>query len=386
MLRRLLHRLFVGYYPLSTIPLETAGSVPFVTASNSLRYTPVYRAVTLISSDIARMPCELSDATADVLWRNPSTMMSAFEFRRSLLMQALLYGNAFALINRTLGGELLELIPLDPESVSLELSGIRPMYRSRAYGDLSMEQVLHFRAPGTTGLWGESPIRLCQTAISLLAAQETMALNNFSNGGNPKIALVHPGPLSLEARQRIEADYNARHAGSVNTGRPLVLAEGMKVERITSTLDDQGLKDARAYSVGDVSRIYGVPASYLSEQVGTAYGSMEWLSRMYVDACLSAWVETVRSEVLSKLDPFGSMDFDLDSLIRPGLAEQMAALRTGVEAGIITRNEAREEIDMAPLPGLDEPVLAKNVGTGGGATNIGTDTSAQAGSINDFAS
>ena len=35
-----------------------------------------------------------------------------------------------------------------------------------------------------------------------------------------------------------------------------------------------------------------------------------------------------------------------------------------------------------PLPGLDAPIQALNMGTGGGQTNIGTDTSA--GSSNDF--
>jgi hypothetical protein len=39
---------------------------------------------------------------------------------------------------------------------------------------------------------------------------------------------------------------------------------------------------------------------------------------------------------------------------------------------------------MEPLEGLDDPVLALNMGAGGGATNIGTDTSAQEGTPNDF--
>lgn len=355
-----------------------------VTAINSIRYTPIYRATSLIAADIARTPCTISDPTVDALWRNPSTLMPGFEFRRSMVLQTLLFGNSFALINRTIGGDLIELIPLDAESVSLDTTSPRPFYRSSQYGDLALEQVLHFRAPGTTGLWGDSPVRICNTAISLMASQERMALNAYSNGGNPKIALVHPGPLSLEARQRIMADYEARHAGSENAGRPVVLAEGMKVERISSTLDDTGLDTARRFSIADVSRIYGIPVSYLSESAGNSYGTMEWLSRMYVDSCLSQWIETVRAEILHKLAPFGSMSFDLDSIIRPGMAEQMAALRTGVEAGFLTRNEARAKLDLEPLPGLDEPTLALNVGTGGGTTNAGTDTSANAGTPNDF--
>jgi len=382
--RDFLRRLFVGPYS-ATILQESSGAIPFVGPSNALRYTPVYRAVTLIAGDIARIECDISAPGADSLLKSPSRFMSAFEFRRAMTMQVLLYGNAFAAINRTRGGELLELILLDADSVSLDLNGAAPIYKTRLYGDLAMDQVFHLKAPNTNGLWGDSPVSLCRTSLQLMAAQEDMALKAFSNAGNPKIALVHPGPLSLEARQRIMADYEAKHAGTSNTGKPLVLAEGMRIERISSTLDDAGLQAARQYSVGDVSRIYGVPSSYLSETAGPSYGTLEWLSRMYVDACLMPWMQCWRSEILAKLAGTGeTVAFDTDDLVRPGMAETMAALRTAVEAGVMTRNEAREELDLAPLPGLDTPTLALNVGAGGGSTNIGDDTSESAGTPNDF--
>jgi HK97 family phage portal protein len=383
-LKQLLQRLFVGPYS-ATLLTEGGGSIPFVTASNALRYTPVYRAVSLIANDVARVELDVSSPGAESLLATPSPLMSGHEFRRAMTMQLLLWGNAFAAINRTRGGELLELILLDPDSVSLDTTTAVPFYRTRAYGDLQLDQVLHLKAPNTNGLWGESPISLCRTSLQLLAAQEDMALKAYSNAGNPKIALVHPGPLSLEARQRIMADYEAKHAGTANTGKPLVLAEGMRIERISSTLDDAGLQAARQYSVGDVSRIYGVPSSYLSENVGPSYGTLEWLSRMYVDACLQQWLNVWKAEVLSKLcAPGDTVTWDTDELVRPGMAETMAALRTAVEAGFMTRNEAREELDLAPLPGLDAPIVALNMGTGGGQTNLGSDTSEQKGTPNDF--
>ena len=381
----MLQRLFVGPWS-STILDQGGGSIPFVGPTNALRYTPVYRAVTLIANDVARIEVEVSNSGADSLLRSPSPYMSAFELRRAMTMQVLLYGNAFAAINRTRGGELLELILLEADSVSLDLTGPRPVYRTRAYGDLAPEQVFHLKAPSTTGLWGESPVNLCRTSLQLMAAQEDMALKAYSNAGNPKIALVHPGPLSLEARQRIMADYEAKHAGTSNTGKPLVLAEGMRIERISSTLDDAGLQAARQYSISDVSRIYGVPTLMLGEaSSGNAYGSLEWTGRQYVDGCLQGWLQTWASEIRAKLcTPFDTVVFDVDDLQLPGMAETMAALRTAVEAGFMTRNEAREELDMAPLPGLDEPIIALNMGTGGGQTNIGDDTSENAGSPNDF--
>jgi HK97 family phage portal protein len=382
-LRRLLNQWLVGPWS-STILSDAPRSVPYVTAATALRYTPVYRAVTLIAGDIARMELEVSSPGAASLMSSPSTIMNAFDLKRAMTMQVLLYGNAFAAINRTRGGELLELIMLDAETVQLDVSGARPFYKTKAYGDLELEQMFHLRAPSTSGIWGQSPIDLCRTSLQIMAAQEQMALKAYENAGNPKIAIVHPSKLSGEAMQRIERDYVERHSGSLNAGRPLVLMEGAKVERISSTLDDTGLENARKYSVGDVSRIFGVPASYLSEDVGSSYGTMEWLSRMYVQA-LEPWCAAWSSEIVAKLGGAGTtVRWDTDDLVRPGMAETMAALRTAVEAGFMTRNEAREELDLPPLPGLDEPTLALNVGTGGGQTNLGADTSAQEGTPNDF--
>jgi HK97 family phage portal protein len=357
--------------------------MPTITPGTALAYTPVYRAASLIANDVARVPLDVSERTANALLQQPNRWQNGFEFRRALTMQALLYGNAFAVINRTLGGELLELLPLDIESVSLDLTKPEPVYKTRLYGDVPMSSMLHLRAVGLDGLWGESPVRLCRTSLQILAAQENSQLEVMKNAGNPKLAFVHPGPLSEGARQSISEKFLQHHAGAENAGKPLVLAEGMRVERISSTLDDAGIAAARRYSVEDVSRIYGVPTSYLSEHSANAYGSMEWLSRMYVDACLQHWFSTWAAEIVAKLAPFGEATFDADMISRPSLAEQMAALRTGVESGVITRNEAREYLNLAPLDGLDEPIIAKNMGTGGGSTNLGSDTSA--GSVDDFA-
>lgn len=378
MLRELFRR-WLGHYPTHgvLVPGFDSAGIPSVTPSTALAFTPVYRAASLIANDIARTPLEIDDDIAARLIAQPNRWQNGFEFRRSLTLQALLYGNAFAVINRTVGGDLLELLPVDIESVSLDLTKAEPFYKTRQYGEVPMNSMLHIRAVGLDGLWGESPVRLCRTSLQILAAQESSQLEVMRNAGNPKLAIVHPGPMGAPAKQMVAEDFVKHHAGAANAGRPLVLSEGMKVERISSTLDDAGIAAARRYSVEDVSRIYGVPTSYLSEHSTNAYGSMEWLSRMYVDACLSHWFAAWQAEITAKLAPFGDMHFDADTISRPSLAEQMAALRTGVESGVITRNEAREWLDLDPLPGLDEPIVAKNMGTGGGTTNIGANTSEQ---------
>jgi HK97 family phage portal protein len=385
MIRGLLQRWF-GFWPQAGMLLDApSAQMPYVTAVGSMQHTAVFRACTLIANDLARVPLTIDDATVDALIRSPNRYMSGFELRRTMTLQAALLGNSFALINRTRSGELLELMPLQVDSVTLDITGREPLYRSSQYGDLAPEQVLHLRTTGYNGLWGESPARICRTSLTTALAQERAQLNAMQNGGQSKLAFIHPSSMSEPARQKLSEAFMNNHAGADNAGRPIILHEGMRVERIASSVDQSGIDMARKYSVADVSRIFGVPVSYLSEHSSQPYGSMEWLGRMYVEACLAHWFAAWQSEIETKLvAPLTKVAFDADSIMRPSLAEQMAALRTGVESGVITRNEARGWLDLEPLDGLDEPIVAKNMGAGGGTTNIGADTSEEAGTPNDF--
>lgn len=366
--------------PVGTTWLPAYGSTPTldVTPEGSLRIAAAQRATSLIANDIARLKCTASGVGADLCTDAPSRYHTQYEFRRALVMQALLYGNGCAYIARDGRGMPAELQLLGPETVSLQVTGTDPegvWYQHQTMGRLELQDVIHLRTPNTSGLWGTSPIRQARDTFALGANLARTGNAVFSNAGVPKVAIVHPGPLSPEAMQRIANAYVERHAGPNNAGRPLVLGENMRVESISGSLEDALYIEAQNFSVQDIARIFGVPTAYLSEHSHSSYGSLEALMRIYVDGCLTHWAEQLAAEYVAKLlGPGGTVTWDYAELMRPTLAEQFAALRTGVEAGIITRNEARDIIGLDPLPGLDQPIVAKNMGTGGGATNIGVDT------------
>jgi len=365
-----------GYYPLVPTPFEVFTNsevIPFIGPASALHFTPVYRAVNLISNDIARTPAEFLSPNLERIWERPNRYQSGYDFIRQMTQQALLYGNAFALINRKRNGEIYELVPLAIGSVTLDVTSPTPVYKTTDYGALDPENILHIKANPIEGLWANSPIQLCKTAIIIGLNQENNVQKNAEAGGLPNMAFIHPTQLNQAARQAIVHEYLKNHSGK-NSGKPIVLSENMRIEKLSSTSVAADLEQARKYSIADVSRIYGVPTAYLGETSGNVYGSLEWMGRAYVDSCLSHWFEAWKSELMLKLgeEPL----FDTDFLIKPSLAETFAALRTGVEASIITRNEARAMIDYDAVDGGDEFIVAKNMGQGGGQTNIGTDTSA----------
>ncbi len=369
-----------GWWPVSSLaPVD-------VTEAGALRVAAAYRAVSLIAGDIGRLGARAEGGPgAELLNGDPSLYHTQFEFRRAMLTNALLYGNAFAYI-RKLGGLVSELQLLLPETVTLDTTGGTVRYRHSTMGLLEMDEVFHLRALNTDGIWGRSPIRTARETFSMGINLSRTGNAVFANAGVPKIALVHPGPLSAEAQQRIAQSYVDRHAGSENAGRPLVLAEGMKVETIGGSLEDSVYVQAQQFTVQEIARIYGVPNAYLNDTAGGSISGLEMLMRIYVEGCLSHWAEQYGQEFRRKvMGGSGRVVWDFDVLLRPTLAETMAALRTGVESSILTRNEARARLDLEPVADGDEFILAKNMGTGGGQTNAGEDTSQTAGAVNDFA-
>ncbi len=351
---------------------EPASSGERVTEETAWQLVPVYRAITMIANDLGRMPLTVSSMTAagssaimssaaDLLMLDANRYMGGFEFRRTITSQCLRYGNAFAQIVRSGRGELLELVPLLPAHVSMHVKQNTVTYRHSELGELQADEVLHLRAPGADGLWGESPIRLAREALGLQRAMDKTAGALYRNAGVPKLAFVHPGALSGAAQQSIVDSYMAKHAGADNAGRPLVLGEGMRVERINQTLEDQMFAASRDFGVQEVSRLFGVPVVYLSEHSRSTFASITELTRSYWDGCLAHWCAAWADEVRRKmLAPGQKLVWDTRDLLKGSFSDQVSALRSAVEVGLLTQNEARERLGLNPVAGGDQVLRPAN--------------------------
>jgi len=351
---------------------EPASSGERVTEETALFLVPVYRAVWMISHDMARMPVmvqsrvdygmePVESSAADLFNIDANRYMGGLEFRRTLTSQAIRYGNAFAQIVRSGRGEVLELVPLLPGDVTMRLNGGIVSYRHAEIGDLAYEDVLHLRAPGRDGLWGESPIRQAREALGLMRAMEKAGGTLYKNAGVPKLAFVHPGSLSGAAMQSISDSYMKGHGGSENAGKPLVLGEGMRVEKVNMSLEDQMWQQAREFSIQEVSRLFGVPVVYLSDHSRATFASIVELTRTYWDGCLAHWSSIWGEEIRRKLlAPGQKVVWDTRDLLKGSFSDQVSSLRSAIEVGLMTANEGRERLGLNPLEGLDEPLRPQN--------------------------
>lgn len=128
------------------------------------------------------------------------------------------------------------------------------------------------------------------------------------------------------------------------------------------------LIDARKTIVLEIARHTGIPASRLDAAVeGTAltYTNRVTENQQLIDEVLAPYMTAIGDRLsMDDTTPHGTtVRFNTDSLTTPAIGDRYTYYKTGIEAGILTINEAREAEGKKPLDAA--PALeSDNTGTG----------------------
>ena len=330
----------------------------------------VQRAINLISTDIARLPMRITTATADgssieqpgpmarLLKEWPTQALHSYAWRQHIVRQYLITGNAICYIQRSGRGEPLQLVPLDSGTVRLDWNEGSLTYIHNDLGRLSPSEVLHFRMPGGAhGLWGAGLLDSGREALSQMRSQQKVAASVAANTVQPRVVLKHPGKLSEQMAVAAKAKFNSTFSGT-GSGGTVLLQDGMSVETLSVKVTDLDFIASCNWSIGEVSRLTGVPLTMLSELSHSTFSNVVELNRSYIDTCLSHHTSMIGAEIKAKLLPSTrSLEFDTTALTRGTLKDQVEAWGKALEVGVLTRNEMRVRLGLNPLDGLDSPTL-----------------------------
>ena len=355
-----------AYGPPPWWSLSSNSSKVTVSEHNAPNLAPVFRALTLITSDIARAGRKVRLPNGDFteehplldLLDEPFRFISSHDWFRQIVWITIQHGNAGVVIVRDGRGDPIELAPLVGGALSLQVSGDDVSYQvANEAGRVIPEDILHFKtaSPGSNWLWGASPFALCTDALTCLAQQQVAAEQMSVNLGTPRLVLKHPGTLSGVAVQNLKDSYSRTIAGANNAGTPLVLQEGMNAETIEPKAG-QEFASSRLYSLADVSRMTGVPASMLGDGSDTRYTGLSEQVSGYVAQCLQIWGGIIASELSKKLLPPGErLVFDYSNVKAGSPADVTNTMVAAVNAGLVTKDEARARMGYGPLPEEAKP-------------------------------
>ena len=111
------------------------------------------------------------------------------------------------------------------------------------------------------------------------------------------------------------------------------------------------LTEGRAHSNGEIARLMGIPADYVSAETHTmTYSNQLDKRRELVDFGLRPYLSVIESRLsMDDVTPRGQyVCFDMDDFLRGNPTEQTDIAIKLVSAGIITIDEARDLVDLAP--------------------------------------
>lgn len=349
-----------------------------ISPRNALSSSAVFAAVNVISSDIGKLPLNVRRREIDVAGRTvtreapdhpiqllmnfPNRYQDRQQFKDFVTAQAVLNGNGVAWIERMGNGRPIALHPVPAPLVTVLWAPGDIFYQfappSNLVGVLPTDpvparDVLHVRGLSDDGLWGISPIDRLRNAIGLALAMEEHGSNTFKNGANASGVLEHPGALSEEAGSRLRKQWEERYSGRQNSGKTIILEEGMKYSPLQMNSKDAQFLEGRRFQVEDIARIFRVPPQKLMHLDRMTFNNVEHLSLDYINDSLMPWLERWESQISDKLfmaderqDYF--VEFAVTRLARGDLKSRVDSAMAGIQ-GVMTINEARHLLDLPPI-------------------------------------
>ena len=344
----------------------------------AMQTTAVYACVRILAESIAGLPLHVYEYRGNgkervpghplyfLLHDSPNPEMTSFIFRETAMIHLLLWGNSFSQIIRDGMRRVVGLYPLLPNRMSVDrdehgelvytytpMSDSNPNLKSGQSIKLRREDVLHIPGLGFDGLVGYSPIAMARNAVGMTLACEEYGSSFFANGARPGGVLKHPGVLKDPSKLR--ESWQAVYGGTANTGKVVVLEEGVDYQQISIPPEEAQFLETRKFQIDEIARLYRVPPHMIGDLEKSSFNNIEQQSLEFVKYTLNPWVvrweQSLQKALLSPAEQKRYfIKFNVDGLLRGDYQSRMAGYAVGRQNGWLSANDIREMENMNPIP------------------------------------
>lgn len=352
-----------------------------VSADTALKCTAVFGCVRVLSESIAGLPLHLYRRDGDsreratdhplyhVLHDQPNSFQTSYEFRALQMVHLLLHGNCYAEIVRDKAGQVTELWPISPDTVTLTSESGKIAYKVSLLGDddpIPAERMLHIRALTTDAATGISPISAARQSIGVSLAAEKYAAVYFGQGMSVGGALSMPEMIGADKAQQIRDAWNDKHKGVGNFHRIAVISGGATFTPFKLSNVDAEFLATRRFGVEDVARVFRVPSHMLGELGNASYNNVDSLDRQFAKYSLTPWTTNIEQAMAMKLlGPRQRANYfiehDMNGLLRGDYEARMRGYSQAIYSGTLSPNEARRMENLPAREGGDVFLQPVNV-------------------------
>lgn len=286
----------------------------------------------------------------------PNPYQSALEFRKNIFTDFLLEGNVFIYYD----GAFLYHLPADKVEILTDEKTFIKGYLYNGLVEFRESEVFSFKDISSDSIYrGSSRLQSAQRSIKTLYNMEQFQDSFFENGAVFGMVLTTDNTLSQIAKERTVQYWTQKYSPKTGGKRPVILDSGLKPHKITDTsfreMDfDLSIKTHQE----KILQAIGVPPILL--QGGNNANIAPNLRLFYLETVLPV----VRS-YNSSLERFFGYDVEpitqSVSALQPDVKDIASYHATLVNGGIITPNEARQELRYEPIQGADDIRIPANI-------------------------
>jgi HK97 family phage portal protein len=220
--------------------------------------------------------------------------------------------------------------------------------------DYPPEQVWHERQYVVAGL----PVGLSPLAYAATVIGENLAITNFAESwfSQGAVPAAHLRNSQKVVPPKQAAEIKARFKASVSVGDPFV--SGNDWEYNPLQIQQMGMEwlEDRKFSLTDIARFFGCPSDLIDAAVqgqNVTYANITQRNLQFLIMNLGPAVAR-REKNLSKLTPAPRyVKLNTDALLRMDPATRATAIKTQLDARVLTNSEARALDDRPPLTQTD---------------------------------
>jgi HK97 family phage portal protein len=356
----------------------------------------VYKCVNEISNGVAAVPFKLMRGDQPIddhplldLLQRPNPTHSGSEYFQKVVSYLLLSGNTYQLRVGSDSQPPNELFTLRPDRIRIKTDKHRFMPIAYEYcidgqvkavypidqitGQSEVKQTKLFNP--VDDYMGQSPIMPSASDIdqhNLSAKHNTHLL---INGARPSGAVVYKprdevGAMTMltdSQREQLRADLQQRFTGTNGAGKTMILEGDFDYKEMGLSPKDMDFATMRNMSAQDIALVFGVPAQLIGVGDAQTYNNMAEARLALYEETIIPLLRHLESDLNEWLVPLYGDDitlmYDIDGI--PAITERRRMVTDNilraVQEGVLTRNEARERLNLEPIKGGDEIYIPANL-------------------------
>lgn len=359
-----------------------------ITEDQAMKIPSVVACVELIAGSIAQLPVYLyrenekgevikipNDRRVRLLNHEPNEIMNGYSFKKRVVKDYLFYGTSYTK-KEMARNEILELYPFDMKNINVTkylINGykhdadIKLMNYHSSDGATAVfkpHELLMILKDSEDGITSQGVLNFGADILLLAMNESEYSSNILRNGALPIGVIKSGGRLSKDAINKLRAGWESLYSGSKNSGRTVILEEGLEYSPISLKPNDLQLVDGRKITIAEIARLFNVPESMLNADANK-YASNEQNNLHFLQYTLSPIMTSIEASLDKSLlleeekEKGYYFRFDTSEILRTTEKERIESAVEGLKGGVTSLNETRAKLD---LPKLDDNYFMWSLG------------------------